>query len=157
MIRFLCDRNSSKGHVLSPWMDVNSLCKNTVAPKMNLPKTAKKNLKLVPKISAGRKIPLQWLCLSSLLHSTWKRPGCGVQYPRFRYTSPGDVLYHELPNSAQSKATAMVPGVQKQLFFFISVLSVGALGLRRVLVIPTCLSCPRRCQGAQKQATLAGL
>lgn len=140
-------------------MGVNSLRRNTVAAKMNLPKTAKGSSKLLPKISARTKIPLQesqCLRLSSLLHSVWKRPGCRVQNPRFSYTSPGDTFYHKLPNSAQSKVTAMVSGVQTQLLHDFSA-PCGTPGLRQALVTRACFSYPRRHQAGQRQAMLAGL
>lgn len=145
--------------MLGPSMGVNSLRRNTVAAKMNLPKTAKGSSKLLPKISARTKIPLQesqCLRLSSLLHSVWKRPGCRVQNPRFSYTSPGDTFYHKLPNSAQSKVTAMVSGVQMQLLHDFSA-PCGTPGLRQALVTRACFSCPRRHQAGQRQAMLAGL
>lgn len=104
-------------------MGVSSLGRITSAPQTNLPKTAKASSKSLPKISAGSKIPLQdsqWLCLHSLLHSAWKRPGFGVPYPRFSYTSPGDAFCHQLPNFAQCEETVLVPRVRMQLFFYFS-------------------------------------
>ena len=141
-----------------PWMGVNSLCRSTVALKMNLSKTAKRSSKLLPKISAGTTIPLQesqWLCLSSLLHSVWKRPRCRVQYPRFTYASQGDVFYHKLPNSAQSKATATVAGVQMQLLFDFNA-PCRRTGAESGSHHASLLLLPRRQQAGQRQAALAG-
>lgn len=102
---------------LSTLMCMNSLYSNTVALKMNFKETDKGSWKLQES-------------LYSLLHSMWKRLGCRVWCSGFSHTSPGDVLYHKLPNFAQSKETALLYGVQMQLSFDFSALH-GSTGAER--------------------------
>lgn len=114
-------------------MGVNSHCRNTVAPKMSLPKRAKGSLKLLPKVSAGAKSPLQ--------QSQWLCPFAPLRMEKNRVWVLA--LQHQEVHSITN--CQILPCPRQRLwylesrcsFYFISVLPMGASELRRTLLVPS--------------------
>ena len=141
--------NSSKGHVLGPWMGVNSLCRNTVAPKMNLLtylKQPKEVHSYYLRYQQGQRFPCRRV-------SGFASPFCSTPHGKDQgagYSIPGLAICQQEMLSITN--WQILPSPRQQLrypesrcsFYLISVLPVGAPGLRRALVTPACFSCPRR-------------